>query len=71
VQWHPTILSKMAIIPQRTLNAYAKSVDDLSKYRDGDFVVHFVSCATAGPKNCELEAEPFSKQWQTIFNAQR
>ncbi|KAG9229866.1 galactosyl transferase GMA12/MNN10 family-domain-containing protein [Amylocarpus encephaloides] len=70
VQWHPTILSKLVLIPQRTLNAYNPAYYDAKEgqYTDGDFVVRFAGCDTVG-RDCIKEAEPFSKQWRTIFYA--
>ncbi|CZS88033.1 related to alpha-1,2-galactosyltransferase [Rhynchosporium graminicola] len=68
VQWHPTILSKMALVPQRALNAYSKQehASAAGTYKDGDFVIRFVGCDASG-RSCEGEAEPFSKQWKTAF----
>ncbi|KAL8626465.1 hypothetical protein Q9189_007833 [Teloschistes chrysophthalmus] len=63
VQWHPTILTKLALIPQRALNAY--NVDIASRggrdamYKDGDFVVRLVGCESdssgGGGRDCERE----------------
>lgn len=73
VQWHPTILSKLAIIPQRIMNAYSAEgrTDAAGVYKDGDFVIRFEGCESGGDRNCEKEAEPFSQQWRTFFRAQR
>lgn len=73
VQWHPTILSRMAIVPQRIMNAFVKSdtTNDESAYKDGDFVVRFPDCHAEDKKNCETLSLPFSQEWQTIFHAQR
>jgi mannan polymerase II complex MNN11 subunit len=70
VQWHPTILSKLAIIPQRTINAYAKGgqADETGLYKDGDFVIQFAGCEGAG-RDCIKEADPFSKQARSFFDA--
>jgi mannan polymerase II complex MNN11 subunit len=68
VQWHPTILSKLALVPQRIMNAYPKgqTVNESEAYKDGDFIVRFAGCEQAG-RSCATEAEPFSKLWRTIF----
>ncbi len=68
VQWHPTILSKLALVPQRSLNAYSKRelASPEGTYKDGDFVIRFTGCDGVG-RSCEGEAEPFSKQWRTAF----
>ncbi|KAK3899480.1 sphingosine-1-phosphate lyase protein [Staphylotrichum tortipilum] len=47
VQWHPTILSRMAIVDQQLLNSYSKGSRG-EEYKDGDLVVRFPDCATAG-----------------------
>jgi mannan polymerase II complex MNN11 subunit len=69
VQWHPTILSKLALVPQRIMNAYDVG-NETSAYRSGDFVIRFRDCELGGGYKCESEAAPFSKQWRTIFNVQ-
>lgn len=73
VQWHPTILSRMAIVHQRIMNAFVKSdsTNEESAYKDGDFVVRFPECDNPDKKNCETLSQPFSQEWQTIFHAQR
>lgn len=73
VQWHPTILSKLGIIPQRHLNAYVKDApgEQPGIYKDGDFVIRFAGCEYGRARDCAKEAEPFSKQWRTVFNSQR
>ncbi|KAK9240318.1 galactosyl transferase GMA12/MNN10 family-domain-containing protein [Lipomyces kononenkoae] len=54
-QWHPTVLSKMAIIPQRIFNAYPNGVGD-SLYQDGDFVASLAGCDTP-ERSCVREFE--------------
>jgi mannan polymerase II complex MNN11 subunit len=70
VQWHPTILSKLAIIPQRTINAYGKEgwTSKEGLYKDGDFVIRFAGCEGTG-RDCTKEAGQFSKQWRAVFDA--
>ncbi|KAI1210310.1 glycosyltransferase family 34 protein [Annulohypoxylon truncatum] len=67
VQWHPTILSKLAIIPQHIINAY-NSNDHGAQYKDGDIAVVFAHCSDTGDKSCAKEAERFSQQWRTSFS---
>lgn len=67
VQWHPTILSKLAILPQRVINAYSGN-DHGEQYKDGDIAVLFAHCAGTGDKSCAKEAERFSQQWRTSFS---
>ncbi|KAK9464874.1 galactosyl transferase GMA12/MNN10 family-domain-containing protein [Lipomyces arxii] len=54
-QWHPTVLSKMAVIPQRIFNAYPNGVGE-SQYQDGDFVASLVGCDTP-ERSCVREFE--------------
>lgn len=61
VQWHPTILTKLALIPQRTLNTYNTDIASRggadALYQDGDFVVRLVGCNTDAARSCEAEFE--------------
>ncbi|KAL8697443.1 MAG: hypothetical protein Q9201_007127 [Fulgogasparrea decipioides] len=63
VQWHPTILTKLALIPQRLLNSY--NVDIASRggkdamYKDGEFIVRLVGCEADPNRNCEKEFEAY------------
>ncbi|RYP28015.1 hypothetical protein DL767_007415 [Monosporascus sp. MG133] len=68
VQWHPTILSRLAILPQRAINAYSRP-DRGEQYKDGDIAVRFAHCTGKGEKSCAKEAERFSYQWRTSFNS--
>ncbi|KAI0389736.1 galactosyl transferase GMA12/MNN10 family-domain-containing protein [Xylariaceae sp. FL0594] len=65
VQWHPTILSKMAIIPQRVINAYSEEKHG-AQYRDGDIAVVFAQCWTR-KSSCVEEGQRYSQQWRTAF----
>jgi mannan polymerase II complex MNN11 subunit len=66
VQWHPTILSKMAIVPQRVVNAYSTAQHG-AQYRDGDIAVVFAQCSGTGTNSCANEAERYLHQWRTAF----
>ncbi|KAH6621389.1 galactosyl transferase GMA12/MNN10 family-domain-containing protein [Chaetomium sp. MPI-SDFR-AT-0129] len=68
VQWHPTILSHMAVIDQRTINSYAKGTA-AEEYKDGDLVVGFPECVTVGPQECETRAQPFAQAWKRMFES--
>ncbi|EPE06466.1 glycosyltransferase family 34 protein [Ophiostoma piceae UAMH 11346] len=63
VQWHPTILSKIALVPQRTLNAYSKN-ERGAKYEAGDLSVRVVGCIRTSSAVCENEAQPFIQIWR-------
>ncbi|KAL3422419.1 galactosyl transferase GMA12/MNN10 family protein [Phlyctema vagabunda] len=74
VQWHPTILSRLGLVPQKIMNSYHKGragTGEQGTYKDGDFVVRFAGCEKDANRDCMAEADPFSKQWRTIFNARR
>ncbi|KAL8914715.1 MAG: hypothetical protein Q9171_000728 [Xanthocarpia ochracea] len=66
VQWHPTILTKLALIPHRLLNTY--NVDIASRggkdnlYKEGDFVVRLVGCETDPKRSCEDEFDEFYRR---------
>lgn len=68
VQWHPTILTKLALIEQRLLNSY--SIDIASRggkgamYQENDFIVRLVGCELDSQRNCEKEMDPFYQQWK-------
>ncbi|RDL38999.1 Uncharacterized protein BP5553_03339 [Venustampulla echinocandica] len=70
VQWHPTILAKLALIPQRTIDAANKAYapQGTGAYIEGDFVIRFAGCEQVG-RDCVKEAGPFLKQWRTIFDS--
>jgi mannan polymerase II complex MNN11 subunit len=65
VQWHPTILLKLALVPQRIMNSYnrapqsPKGLQQNGLYEEGDFVVHFWGCDKDKTRDCEAELDPF------------
>ncbi|KAG8419391.1 Glycosyltransferase 34 protein [Metarhizium acridum] len=65
VQWHPTILSKLALVPQRTLASYSKSTVG-EQYQEGDFVVLFPDCTQTGEESCQTES---SRYWEKMKKA--
>ncbi|KAK4039122.1 galactosyl transferase GMA12/MNN10 family-domain-containing protein [Parachaetomium inaequale] len=66
VQWHPTILSRMAIIDQRVINAYGKGGKE-EEYKDGDLVIRFPECTAAGAQSCETQSQVFVQAWRRVF----
>ncbi|KAF2803514.1 alpha-1,6-mannosyltransferase [Mytilinidion resinicola] len=61
VQWHGTILAKLALVPQRTFNSY--TIDTTGNnakgmYQDKDFVANFPKCDAERP-NCLELMEPY------------
>ncbi|KAI3555310.1 galactosyl transferase GMA12/MNN10 family protein [Colletotrichum abscissum] len=69
VQWHPTILSKLAIVPQKTFNSYNR-YDKGEIYKDGHFVVRAAGCTNTGERACDEELSSFKTKWQAAFKAQ-
>lgn len=69
VQWHPTILSKLALVPQRALASYSGPALGQA-YGDGDFVVMFPECTPDGAESCEAEATRFQQKWKTAFGVE-
>ena len=69
MQWHPTILSKLALVDQRLLNAYLKNTEG-AEYKDGDLTVRFTECSK-NPKTCEAESQRFAQQWRSFFKNSR
>lgn len=75
MQWHPTILSRLAIIPQNIMNSYSRpetaKAGSNTVYKEGDFVINFQGCDEPGAPKCEEDARQYLTQWRTIFNASR
>ncbi|SLM33395.1 aspartate aminotransferase [Lasallia pustulata] len=48
VQWHPTVLTRMAIVPQNIMNSYGIDIPSRGgqevMYKEGDFLVSFPGC---------------------------
>ncbi|KAL4780724.1 galactosyl transferase GMA12/MNN10 family-domain-containing protein [Aspergillus varians] len=66
VQWHPTVLSRLALIPQRVINAYSKDSPGAGvdgTYKDGDLIIRFFRCDTDPGQNCEREMHPYYNMW--------
>ncbi|KAL9107984.1 MAG: hypothetical protein Q9227_007199 [Pyrenula ochraceoflavens] len=76
VQWHPTILAKLTLVPQRIMNAYnmdRRKADDPQKQKEQsiyveneDFLVRFFECDQAGDRNCAKEMQPFYEKWEEV-----
>ncbi|KAJ6017157.1 hypothetical protein N7451_000536 [Penicillium sp. IBT 35674x] len=66
MQWHPTVLARTAIVPQRVLNAYSKDSNGAGPdgtYNDGDFIIRFPACDNVQAKEC-AELESYYMLWQ-------
>ncbi|RMJ28130.1 Alpha-1,6-mannosyltransferase subunit [Aspergillus sp. HF37] len=65
-QWHPTILARIAVVSQRTLNAYSRDSSGAAidgTYKEGDLVLRFFGCDSDAKRSCEKEMEPFYNSW--------
>lgn len=71
VQWHPTILTRLALIPQNLLNSYGVDISSRGgkevMYKDNDFLVRFPNCELDSNRNCEHEMEPYYNQWRSTW----
>ncbi|KAI9707834.1 MAG: hypothetical protein M1820_004439 [Bogoriella megaspora] len=71
VQWHGTILAKLALVPIRTMNAYFRDPKDPTgnsdyTHKEGDFVVNFTGCDTDESRDCEKEMAPMIARWREL-----
>ena len=71
VQWHPTVLTRLAIVPQGIMNAYGVDIPRRGgkevMYKEEDFVVQFPGCKVGPNRNCEKEMESYYKQWKATI----
>lgn len=66
MQWHPTVLARTALIPQRIMSSYSKDSSRTSPdgiYKEGDLLIQFSGCEDAEGRDCERELEPYYKAW--------
>jgi mannan polymerase II complex MNN11 subunit len=72
VQWHPTILAKLALVPQKVMNSYNirigdgkgdKTAGEDGLWQEGDFLVRFPGCETTKKRNCDDEMMPYYEKW--------
>lgn len=72
VQWHPTILAKIVLVPQRIMNSYNSNFSfgdqgpqtDSGLFQEGDFLVRFYGCGTTAGRDCEKEMMFYYETWQ-------
>lgn len=60
VQWHGTILAKLALVPQNLINAYATGPANpkFGAYKEGDLVANFPGC-TKDKGDCNEEMKSY------------
>ncbi|CUS09554.1 unnamed protein product [Tuber aestivum] len=59
VQWHPTVLTKLAVIPQKIMNSYPDVPGLGGTYEDGDLLVRLKGCAEVKGRSCEKEFQKY------------
>ncbi|KAJ5779312.1 hypothetical protein N7457_007032 [Penicillium paradoxum] len=67
MQWHPTVLARTALVPQRIMSSYSKESPGASSdgfYKSGDLVIQFRGCDEGAARNCAHELEPYYKLWE-------
>ncbi|KAJ5823164.1 hypothetical protein N7447_005504 [Penicillium robsamsonii] len=67
MQWHPTVLARTVLVPQRILGSYSSDSSGASldgTYKDGDFVIQFRGCVDTQGRDCAHELEPYYKLWE-------
>lgn len=78
VQWHPTVLAKIVLVPQREMNSYNVMLSSEPKkeanpakeaerkeglWQEGDLLVRFIGCESSKQRNCEEEMKPYWEKW--------
>ena len=62
VQWHSTVLAKLALVPQHILNSYSTKMAQFAAsngvYKEGHFIMSFGPCYS-GARRCEIEMQPY------------
>jgi len=67
VQWHGTILAKLALVPQRIMSSSVKDRSGHNTggvYNEGDFIVTFDGCDKHKAATCEEDMAPFLRKLQ-------
>ena len=78
IQWHPTILAKLAIVDQRLLNSYnhitKQPEEELNtnvphqlqdgKWQPGDLVINLAGCLESKERDCEKQMKDYYTQWE-------
>lgn len=70
MQWHPTVLARTALVPQRTIGSYSKDslrASPEGTYKEGDLVIQFRGCEIMEGRDCEQELEPYYKMWLKLI----
>ena len=68
MQWHPTIMTKLSLIPQRIINSYTAEISSRGgkavTFQEEDFIAHAVGCEKDANRNCEDELDLWFDKWK-------
>ena len=69
MQWHSTVLARLALVPQRTMNSYSRNTvpeadNAAALFTEGDFVINFQGCEADQSRDCEAEMATFWPMWK-------
>ena len=71
VQWHPTILTKLVLIPIRTINSYSAEIASRGgkpvTFQENDFIARAVACEKDANRNCQAEMDPWYHKWKSQY----
>lgn len=68
VQWHGTILARLALVPQTIMNAYAQGRTE-EKYEDGMFIANVKGCDLPLQASCESALKPYYDRFRATLPA--
>ncbi|KXJ96564.1 galactosyl transferase GMA12/MNN10 family-domain-containing protein [Microdochium bolleyi] len=68
VQWHQTVLSRLAILPQNLISSYSTAKSGKA-YKDGDLVVLFKGCSGIGSGSCTSQAKMYKEKTESSTGA--
>lgn len=67
VQWHGTVLGRMALVPQTVMNSYAGAKPlEKEQYQDGHFVANVHDCGAENQPHCENIMRPYYEAYQRL-----
>ena len=61
MQWHGSVLSRLALVPQGVLNGYTRGLEG-EEWREGGFVKNANGCEGEG-RGCEAEVAALYEEW--------
>lgn len=70
IQWHPTILARLAIVDQRVLNSYCveslkgEESEHGGQWHSGDLIINFKGCTEWTDRDCVGAMKHYMVAWQ-------